>query len=242
MSATPFRSDAERTNSLADLFGRSLVSGELMGPEWADRIRWLQDNQFLAHVDLQDLDLGLLEPNSSERQHLEVHHNLTTGLDGINQRLGSDPERNRRIVEAILDLGEHCPTVVFAGSVEHAQTLAVLLTASGRKARPIWGELARSARANAIADFREGEIDALTNYGVLHEGFDAPETQAVVIARLVSSDGLFVQMLGRGMRGPKNKGTDRCTLVTTGERLPDRFDQNGRLDVHRYEYLWSATA
>ena len=49
-------------------------------------------------------------------------------------------------------------------------------------------------------------------------------------------------MLGRGMRGPKNKGTDRCTLVTTGERLPDRFDQNGRLDVNRYEYLWSATA
>jgi len=55
----------------------------------------------------------------------------------------------------------------------------------------------------------------------------------------VRSDGLFLQMLGRGMRGPENAGTERCLLVTTGERLPDRFDQEGNLDVERHEWVWT---
>ncbi|MFZ4434740.1 MAG: DEAD/DEAH box helicase, partial [Microthrixaceae bacterium] len=145
-----------------------------------------------------------------------------------------------QILGSIRDLDPEWPVVVFAGSVLHAQQLAVALNDEGISARPVWGELSQWARRHAIEEFRSNRVRVLTNYNVLSEGFDAPRTRAVVIARLVQSDGLFLQMLGRGMRGPRNGGTSECMLVTTGERLPDRFDPEGNLDVERHEHLWSA--
>lgn len=239
LSATPFRSDHERTEHLARLFDKSLVTGDLMGPSWKDRISWLQDNEYLSHLELRDLERGVVNPTDEEARYIESDSNLTTGIDKMSERLALDEERNAAILDSISELDDSCPVVVFAGSVAHAKVLAARLNDSGTSARPIWGELARWARRDAIEDFRAGKTRVLTNYGVLSEGFDAPKTRAVIIARLVQSDGLFLQMLGRGMRGPKNGGTTNCTLITTGERLPERFDRDGQLNVNRFDYLWS---
>jgi superfamily II DNA or RNA helicase len=211
-----------------------------MGDEWKDRIAWLQKEKYLSRIDREDLDRGYIEPTEDEAKLLEADPNLSTGIDQLNQRLGTDELRNRQILESILALDDDWPIVVFAGSVTHAQFLADALVEAGVPSRPVWGDLARWARRDAIEQFRTKRIRVLTNFNVLSEGFDAPRTRAVVIARLVQSDGLFLQMLGRGMRGPKNGGTKRCLLVTTGERLPKRFDRDGQLDINRYDYLWSA--
>lgn len=240
LSATPFRSDATRTDHLARLFGRSLVGGEMMGPTWRERIRWLQQKGYLSHVDLRDLQRGVVLPTTQEAEALSAEPNLTTGLDLLNQRLGADEGRNHQLVEVIEELDDEWPVIVFAGSVTHAQRLATMLSERGISARPVWGELAPWARRDAIEAFRDRRVRVLTNFNVLSEGFDAPQTRAVIIARLVQSDGLFLQMLGRGMRGPENGGTERCQLITTGERLPDRFDKDGQLDIERFEYLWAA--
>jgi superfamily II DNA or RNA helicase len=239
LSATPFRSDVDRSAHLARLFDRSLVTGSLMGEEWKDRIRWLQERRVLAEVERRDLQLGEVEPTPEEAGYLTDQPNLDTGLDRLNQRLAEDDGRNKTIVEAIRALDDpEWPVIVFAGSVAHAKRLAILLTAVGIAARPLWGAMPSWARQDAIERFRSGEVRVLTNYNVLSEGFDAPETQVVVIARIVGSDGLFLQMLGRGMRGFRNGGTDKCLLITTGEHLPQRFDPEGRLDLDRHEWLW----
>ena len=44
-------------------------------------------------------------------------------------------------------------------------------------------------------------IKALVNYGVFREGFDAPKTRAIIVARPVYSPNLYFQMIGRGLRG-----------------------------------------
>jgi superfamily II DNA or RNA helicase len=239
LSATPFRSDVERSAHLSRLFDKSLVTGDLMGARWKDRIKWLQKEQYLSKVERTDLGRGLVSPTDDEATVLSSDPNLSTGLDLVNQRLGQDPGRNLQIVDTITAMDPSWPIVVFAGSVAHAQRLAAMLTDQGIAARPVWGQLAQWARRDAIEQFREGGVRVLTNFNVLSEGFDAPQTRAVIIARLVQSDGLFLQMLGRGMRGPKNGGTKKCMLVTTGERLPERFDRDGQLDVERHEFLWS---
>jgi len=239
LSATPFRADVKRSDHLARLFDRSLVTGQAMGKSWKKRIKWLQENSYLSHVDWEDLDRGLIEPTDDEVALLIDQPNLTVGLDRLNKRLGEDEERNRVILASIKDMGPDWPVIVFAGSVEHAKRLAIMLNEEGISARPVWGELDLWARRQAIQEFSDGRIQVLTNYNVLSEGFDAPKTRAVVIARLVLSNGLFIQMLGRGMRGPNNGGTENCLLVTTGERLSERFDPSGNLDIERHEYLWS---
>lgn len=240
LSATPFRSDEERSAHLAKLFDRSLVSGEMMGASWPERIRWLQDAKYLSKIEIDPLDLGEVDVQPNEETLLLKSGNLTTGLDSLNERLGLDSGRNSAIADRVQEMDSSWPVVVFAGSVRHAQLLSAELSQRGISSRPIWGELAPWARTDAIEKFRSGEIRVLTNYGVLTEGFDAPKTRAVVVARFVQSDALFIQMLGRGMRGPKNRGTEHCTLVTTGESLPARFGRDGNLDVNRFDYLWSS--
>lgn len=240
LSATPFRSSVDRTAHLSRLFDRSLVTGQLMGDSWKKRIKWLQKKEYLSKVNRLDLGRGTIQPTDQEAGYLLSQSNLTTGIDMMNERLADDVERNLQIIHTIdTEMDPNWSVVVFAGSVMHAQLLAHMLSESGIPSRPVWGELSKWARRDAIEQFRAKRIRVITNFNVLSEGFDAPKTRAVVIARLVQSDGLFLQMLGRGMRGPENGGTKRCLLVTMGERLPQRFDQDGSLDIDRHEYLWS---
>ena len=46
-------------------------------------------------------------------------------------------------------------------------------------------------------------------------------------------------MIGRGLRGPRNGGTERCLLVN----VEDNVAQYGeRLAFYEFEYLWDADA
>lgn len=103
-------------------------------------------------------------------------------------------------VDAIL---RHCPTssmIVFAVSVEHAKTLAELLTAYGVPARDVTGAHNRGYREEAYSDFREGRINCLVTVQVLTEGADFPRCDTVVLARPTRSKSLFCQIVGRAVR------------------------------------------
>src|SRR4029078_12558678 len=56
------------------------------------------------------------------------------------------------------------------------------------------------ARAQALADFRAGRVQVLTNVGVLTEGFDDPGVSCVAMARPTRSEGVYAQCVGRGTR------------------------------------------
>lgn len=103
--------------------------------------------------------------------------------------------------------------MVFAASVENAQTLATLLTLHGRPAASIDQDTSPEDRRVAIERFKSGDLKVLTNYAVLSQGFDAPKTDAVYITRPTSSEVRYLQMVGRGLRGPKNGGTEEVLIV-----------------------------
>jgi hypothetical protein len=42
-------------------------------------------------------------------------------------------------------------------------------------------------------------------------------------------------MIGRGLRGPRNGGTERCLLVNVADNVA-RFEH--QLAFHEFEYLW----
>lgn len=58
----------------------------------------------------------------------------------------------------------------------------------------------KAERRAIIQAYRNGEITYLCNYGVLTEGFDAPETKIVTIGRPTTKRALYAQMVGRGSR------------------------------------------
>ena len=150
-------------------------------------------------------------------------------------RLGENVDRNRTLLDDISSLDPSWPVLLFAASVEHAQIMAALLTREGIPAAAITGETDRGARRHYIREFRQDKLRVLTNFNVLTAGFDAPQVRALYIARPTYSPNAYQQMVGRGLRGPMNGGTDRCLLVN----VEDNVLQFGeRLAFHEFDYLW----
>ena len=129
------------------------------------------------------------------------------------------------------------PTLIFATSVEHAQTVAGLLNANDVTARAVSGSTETVVRRDVVEMFRAGRINVLVNYGVFREGFDAPRTRAILVARPVYSPNLYFQMIGRGLRGPKNGGNDRCLIVNVRDNI-ENF--NRQLAFSDLDWLWGS--
>jgi superfamily II DNA or RNA helicase len=113
--------------------------------------------------------------------------------------------------------------------------MAALLTRAGITAAAISNETNKGLRRHYIDRFRRGDMRVLTNYSVLAAGFDAPRVRAVYIARPTYVPNVYQQMIGRGLRGPRNGGTDRCLLVNVADNV-EQFGE--RLAFHEFDYLW----
>lgn len=137
----------------------------------------------------------------------------------VEEELAENRERNASIISSILSLDPSWPVIVFALSVSHSQLLAALLAKNGIKSASVSSETKPGIRKLYISDFRSGKIRVLTNYGVLTTGFDAPKVQAIYIARPTFSKSLYLQMIGRGLRGPLNGGTDECLIVDIADNF-----------------------
>ncbi|MGW3486525.1 DEAD/DEAH box helicase [Streptomyces sp. NPDC001054] len=123
------------------------------------------------------------------------------------------------------------PGVVFTPTVATAQSMADAFNDAGIPAATIWGDMPKEARQTALNWYREGKVQVLTNCMVLTEGFDAPWTSCVVIARPTKSPGLYCQMAGRALRLWEDK-EDALILdvmgATTRHKLASIVDLTGR--------------
>ncbi len=109
-------------------------------------------------------------------------------------------------------------TVAFTPSVRTAQALADAANrvAGAPVAAEVDGGTDPGARRALLASFKAGDVRLLANCGVLTEGFDAPNITCVLVARPTRSEGLYTQMVGRGLRLWPGK-TDCLVLDVTGE-------------------------
>ncbi|MFD0344035.1 DEAD/DEAH box helicase [Streptomyces sp. NPDC127117] len=140
---------------------------------------------------------------------LDLDKVKTRGGDLVDGQLGQALEDSGAldaIAKAYLDHAPDRPGVVFTPTVATAQAAAEALMAVGIKAAPVWGDMGRDERRETLARYNAGELQVLTNCMVLTEGFDAPHTSCIVVARPTKSPGLYVQMVGRGLRPAPGKG------------------------------------
>lgn len=120
-------------------------------------------------------------------------------------------ERNALVARSIQELARDRRTIAFCVTVNHARNLCRSLNALGVAAGIVHGEMAPDARAKALADFREGRTQVLTNVAVLTEGFDDPGVSCVAMARPTRSQGLYAQCVGRGTR--LHPGKEDCLIL-----------------------------
>lgn len=90
--------------------------------------------------------------------------------------------------------------ILFAPTVKAAQAFADAFRSHGIKTDAIWDGMGNENRALVLKRFAAGDIQVISNCMILTEGYDAPFASCVVIARPTTSAGLYVQMVGRGLR------------------------------------------
>ncbi|MFE4250107.1 sacsin N-terminal ATP-binding-like domain-containing protein [Streptomyces sp. NPDC056910] len=231
LTATPYRNNAELTRLLVQRFGNRLDTGVFDG-DLSVAIRALQQIGVLAQVEHRELLGASISLTADELAQSEKFSTLPKGAE---QRLAEDHDRSQRIVDEIAAMSSDWPVLVFATSVAHAKLLAAKLGDRDIKAAAIDSSTPTNERRKHIEDFRKRRIRVLTNYGVLSQGFDAPATRAVVVARPTYSPNVYQQMIGRGLRGPKNGGEETCLILNVRDNITN-FGED--LAFTEFEYLW----
>ncbi len=233
LTATPFRNtNDEETRRLVQRFGgRRLDDGVFPS---GDAYGELQDLGMLARVTHRELLGGTIELTHDEKERADQMSLLSKAAE---QRLADDHDRNKRILEEIAEMPADWPVLVFATSVAHAKFLAAKLKDRGITAASVDSATPTGERRRSVDDFRRGRVRVLTNYGVLTQGFDAPATRAVVVARPTYSPNVYQQMIGRGLRGPGNGGKETCLILN----VRDNITNYGKaLAFTQFEHLWRA--
>ena len=242
LTATPYRGHDEReTGRLVGRYGRNrLDNGAFSSEDPISVVGELQQMGVLAQADHETISGGSFSLTKNEAAEIEAMPRPAWLPRSIEQRIASDTKRTLGIVAAyesyIAKTNPDWPTLIFATSVEHAQTVAALLNTKGVTARAVSGTTDRAVRRRVVDDFRAGKINVLVNYGVFREGFDAPKTRAILVARPVYSPNLYFQMIGRGLRGPKNGGSARCLVINVQDNI-DNFDR--QLAFADLDWLWA---
>ncbi len=99
--------------------------------------------------------------------------------------------------------------VVFCVSVAHAKDMASLLQGRGINAESVDGQ--DKNREIKIERYMNQEIQFLCTCSLLNEGWDAPHTSVIVMARPTMSKVLYTQQLGRGTR--KHPGKEALYVI-----------------------------
>lgn len=111
------------------------------------------------------------------------------------------PERNVPIVDEIVRRGaDRKSWLVFCAGVAHVRSITALMRMRGVSCDAIMGDTELGLRDKLIAQFKAGGLRCLVSCGVLTTGFDAPAVDLIAALRPTKSPGLWLQMLGRGMR------------------------------------------
>lgn len=135
----------------------------------------------------------------------------------------------REIVELTRDRKS---VLIFTASVDHCKHVAEKIQAfSGNECALVTGDTSPAERAEIIARFKGEFIPAdlfgtpkpplkfLANVNVLTTGFDAPNTDCVVMLRPTNSPGLLIQCAGRGTRLSPETGKTNCLFLDYGGNI-----------------------
>ncbi len=179
-TATPRRGDSYGLGSLFEEISYSRGLSEMINSGWLSTIKAYRVS---SNTSLDDVA-------TSRGDFAEGDLSRTVCTD----------DRNALIVRAYLDKAVGRRSIVFCAGVTHAQALAADFAAAGVRAVAVWGEMPFDERRSVIASFRNGNLDVVTNCGILTEGYDDPAISCVLMARPTKSTMLYTQMIGRGTR------------------------------------------
>jgi superfamily II DNA or RNA helicase len=205
LTATPVRMDPSDNSRLWKVF-REIVFQISKEP--------LIENGILSSPGIETVQTHVefeREFTQSDYEHLSRFGELAPQ---VLERIAGHSGRNHLIAEHYAKHSErYGKTIVFAIDILHARTLVHEFRE--REIDADYVDYTRSDSASVMDSFRNQSAPrVLVNVEMLTEGYDAPRTQTVFLARPTKSEALLSQMVGRALRGPRADGTTQAYLVT----------------------------
>lgn len=169
-----------------------------LGEVWQDvvyhrDIRYMLTRRFLVpprgiYVRVDDLDLSGVRKVAGDYGDRQLGEALTRSMA---------PER---IVDAYREHALGRQAITFVPTVDFAYLLAERFETAGVRARVIHGAMPVGERRRYLDEYQRRRVAVLINCMCLTEGTDLPETGCVIVSRPTMHEGLYVQMVGRGLR------------------------------------------
>jgi DNA repair protein RadD len=96
-------------------------------------------------------------------------------------------------------------TIVFAVNVAHSRHITAEYNRAGVNTEHLDGTTPKTERDAILSRLAAGDTQVVVNCKVLTEGFDLPDVGCLVLARPTKQQGLYRQMVGRGLRPVEGK-------------------------------------
>ena len=205
LTATPYRL------GFGKITGEGAIFDDIINPVSVEQ---LVSNGYLASLRSKKTKMRISTQGVHKRGGEFIENELQAAVN--------TEENNIKILEETTKRADHCEHwLFFCTGVAHAKEMARLLNeVYGIKTACLTGQNTKREREDIIEAYKAGEYRALTNANVLTTGFDYPDIDLIVLARPTMSPGLYVQMVGRGMRLKSH--TKECLV----------FDFAGNIDKH----------
>ena len=204
ITATPIRSSDKESKALLNLYDNEIIYSVSMSNLIAKGI--------LATPKHIRIDTGEnFEPIISidEERLIRKYGELPETL--VNKIATTNSRNDVIIQEYIKNQDKYGKTLIFALNILHCRILYEEFT----KLKIPCGYIHSGKEDNSsiIQDFREGKVKVLINVNIMTEGTDVPDIETVFLTRPTQSEGLLMQMIGRGMRGIYASGTEFVNIV-----------------------------
>lgn len=126
-------------------------------------------------------------------------------LDELQKACGDDAMLKNSLVEVVKRSSGRRAWIVFIAGIENCNKCAQLLREMSISAYAVNSSFSAEENATKIEAFRKGEIRCLVSADQLTTGFDVPQVDLIAMLRPTKSPGLYVQMIGRGLRPAEGK-------------------------------------
>ncbi len=208
LTATPIRGTDSESKYLMKLFADNVIYDISMSR--------LIKKQILA-----DPHFEQIETNSDFESVISIDEAKLIKRYGelpatLADKIAHSSKRNKIIVDTYMaNKDRYGKTLIFALNAFHCYTLCKDLQNEGIRCDFIYsGNKDNELKIRRFKDNNnENGLDVLVNINILTEGSDVPDIQTVFLTRPTQSEGLLMQMIGRGMRGKFANGTEKAIIV-----------------------------
>jgi superfamily II DNA or RNA helicase len=195
LTATPYRMDDEKYNSLKNQFNHYLKLTDDDNSEVDNPIDYLIGEEYLSNINYEVVN------TFSSDNLFEYYKELHLKVQAVCKKI----------------IIQNKNTIIFAESKAHAIALSLYLNVNKINNGLIVGETPNNHRKTLLKKLadKDDKLNVIVNERILQTGIDVPGLNSIMVLNKIESPNTALQILGRAMRGPKNGGNINNTVYVT---------------------------